>query len=145
MVMIGHQAHQIHDLAPSKGWPNQGSCISCTCKIPIIHTHGMRFFPMFTTITTYPYIAQLTTSPFLWGWDFNHWVKWMLHYPLRPHMHNNPIRKLNMTKPPDSLNESNTSANRFKIFCKSAMPSISNFMINTGCHTSFKWEIKFGC
>jgi hypothetical protein len=27
----------------------------------------------------------------------------------------------------------------------SPMPSTSSTMINTGCHTSFRWEIKFGC
>jgi hypothetical protein len=40
---------------------------------------------------------------------------------------------------------SNTSSNRFRIFYRSPMPSTSNAMINTRCHTSFRWEIKFGC
>jgi hypothetical protein len=100
---------------------------------------------MFNTVTTEPYIAQPTTTPFRWGWDFNHWVPWMLHYPLRPHRKNHPMLKLKLTKPPGSLNESNTSTNRFRIFCRSPMPSTSSAMINIGCHTSFRWEIKFGC
>jgi hypothetical protein len=43
------------------------------------------------------------------------------------------------------IEQSNTSTNRFRIFCRSPMPSTSSAMINIGCHTSFRWEIKFGC
>ena len=100
---------------------------------------------MFNTVTTELYIAQPATAPFMWGWDFNHWVPWMLHYHFRPHRKNHPYRKLKLTKPLGSLNESITSSNRFRIFCRSPMPSTSTAMINTGCHTSFRWEIKFGC
>jgi hypothetical protein len=50
-----------------------------------------------------------------------------------------------LTKPPGSLSGSNTSTNRFRIFYRSPMPSTSSTMINTGCHTSFRWETKFGC
>jgi len=105
----------------------------------------MRVFPMFNTVTTEPYIAQPTTTPFRWGWDFNDWVPWMLHYPLRPHKQNHPMLKPKSTKPPSSLNESSTSANMFKIYCISLMPSTSNAMINMEFPTSFSWVIKFGC
>jgi hypothetical protein len=50
-----------------------------------------------------------------------------------------------VTKTPISLRGSNTSSNRFRIFYRSPMPSTSSAMINTGCHTSFRWETKFGC
>jgi hypothetical protein len=100
---------------------------------------------MFNTTTTEPYIAQPTTTPFRWGWDFNHWVPWMLHYPLRPPRKTRRMLQLELTKPPDSLSGSNTSTNRFRIFYRSPMPSTSSAMINTGCHTSFRWETKFGC
>jgi hypothetical protein len=105
----------------------------------------MRVFPMFNTATTNPYISQLTTTPFRWGWDFNHWVPWMLHYPLRPPRKTRHMLQLELTKPPGSLRRSITSTNRFMIFYRSPMPSTSNSMINTGCHTSFRWETKFGC
>jgi hypothetical protein len=95
--------------------------------------------------TTEPYITQLTTTPFRWGWDFNHWVPWMLHYPLRPPRQTRRMLQLNMTKRLGSLSGSNTSANRFRIFYRSSMPSTSSSMINTGCHTSFRWATKFGC
>jgi hypothetical protein len=49
-----------------------------------------------------------------------------------------------MTKPPSSLSGSNTSTNMFRIFYRISMPSTSRTMINTECHTSFKWETKFG-
>jgi hypothetical protein len=100
---------------------------------------------MFNTVTVDPYIAPPTISHFKWGWDVNHWVPWMLHYPLRTHRKNHPMHKLKPTKPPCSLNESNTSINIFRIFYISSMPSTRSTMINTRCHTSFSWEIKFGC
>jgi hypothetical protein len=59
-------------------------CTSYACIIPTTPAPGMRVFPMFNTTITNPYIIQLTTYPFKWGWDFNHWVPWMLHYPLWP-------------------------------------------------------------
>jgi hypothetical protein len=49
-----------------------------------------------------------------------------------------------LTKPPNSLIKSITSSNKFMIFYKIPMPSINNAMINTGCHTSFRWETKVG-
>jgi hypothetical protein len=100
---------------------------------------------MFNTITTNPYKAQPATTPFRWGWDFNHWVPCMLHCPLHPHRKSRPMYKLNPTKPPSSLNESITSSNRLRIFCKSPMPSTRSSMINAGCHMIFRWAIKFGC
>jgi hypothetical protein len=69
----------------------------------------------------------------------------MLHYPLRTPRKICPMLQLKLTKPPGSLSGSNASANRFMIFYRSPMPSTSNAMINTGCHTSFRWETKFGC
>ena len=100
---------------------------------------------MLNTVVKNPYIAQPTTSPFRWGWDFNHWVPWMLHYPLHLHGKIHPMLKLKPKNPPDSLNESSTSTNWFGIFYRSPMPSTSSTMINIECHTSSRWEIKFGC
>jgi hypothetical protein len=99
---------------------------------------------MFNIITIESYIAEPTISPFRWGLDFNHWVPWILHYPLRPRMHNHPMHKPKSKKPLGSFNQSNTSANMFRIFCRSPIPSTRNTMINTGFHTCFRWEIKFG-
>jgi hypothetical protein len=100
---------------------------------------------MFTIVTIEPYIAQPTTTPFRWGQDFNHWVPWMLHHPLRAYRKNHPMHKPKLTKPPGSLNQSSTSTNMFRIFFRSLIPSTSNAMINTGSHTSFRWELKFCC
>jgi hypothetical protein len=100
---------------------------------------------MFSITTIEPYIAQLVTTPFRWGWDFNHWVPWMLHYPLRPPRKTRRMLQLELKKPHSSLNGSITSSNRFMIFYRSPIPSTSSAMINTGCHTSFRWETKFGC
>jgi hypothetical protein len=100
---------------------------------------------MFNTTTTNPYIAQSTTTPFRWGWDFNHWVPWMLQYPLWPPRQTHRMLQLELTKPPGLLSGSNTSTTRFKIFYRSPIPSTSRAMINIECHTSFKWETKFGC
>jgi hypothetical protein len=69
----------------------------------------------------------------------------MLHYPLRSPQSTHLLLQLKLTKPPSSLSGSNTSANRFRISYRSLMTSISNTMINTGCHISFKWARKFGC
>jgi hypothetical protein len=100
---------------------------------------------MFNTAKPDPYIAQSTTSPFRWGWDSNHWIPWMLHYPLRPPRPTRPMLWMTLKKPQDSLSESSTSTNRFNIFYISPMPSTRSAMINTRCHTSFRWETKFGC
>jgi hypothetical protein len=100
---------------------------------------------MFRIDTTEPYIAQSTTTPFKWGWDSNHWVPWMLHYPLHPPQSTHPLLQRKLENPPCSLSGSSTSANRLKIFYRNLMPSTSSAMINIGCHISFKWEINFGC
>jgi hypothetical protein len=99
---------------------------------------------MFNTARIEPYIAQPTTTPFRWGWDFSHWVPWMSHYPLRPPRKTHPMLKLKLKKELSSLNGSGTSTNRFMIFYRNPMPSTSNAMINIACHTSFRWETKFG-
>jgi hypothetical protein len=100
---------------------------------------------MFITTTIEPYIAQPTTTPFRWCWDFNHWVLWMFHYPLQPPRQTHRMLQLKLTKTPSSLSRSNTSTNRFRIFYRILVPSTSNAMINTKCHTNFGWETKFGC
>jgi hypothetical protein len=100
---------------------------------------------MFKIATTKPYIAQPATTPFRLGWDSNHCVPWMLHYLLRPTRLIHLLLQLKLTKPPGSLSGSSTSANTFKIFYKSLMPSTSNVMINTRCHISFRLETKCGC
>jgi hypothetical protein len=69
----------------------------------------------------------------------------MLHCPLGSPRKTRRMLQLQLTKPPGSLSGSGTSANRFRIFYKSPMPSTSNAMINIRCHTSFRWETKFGC
>jgi len=79
-------------------------CMFYACTIPSTSTHGMRFFLMFSIVTIEPYIFQPTTCPFRWGWDFNHWIPWMLHNPLCPHRKNHPMHIQNPTKPPGSLN-----------------------------------------
>ena len=94
--------------------------------------------------TTEPYIAQLATTPFRWGWDSNHWAPWMLHYPLWPPKKTRRMLQLQLTKPPGSLSGSNTYTNRFRISYKSLMTSTSSTMINIRCHISFKWETKCG-
>ena len=105
----------------------------------------MRVFPMFNIATNDPYIAQPTTILFRWGWDSNHLVPWMLHYPWRPPQPTRPLLHLKLTKPPGSLSGSNTSANRFNISYRSPMESTSSAMINIGCHISFRWVTKFRC
>jgi hypothetical protein len=69
----------------------------------------------------------------------------MFHYPLLPPRKTQGMLQLHLTKPPSSLNRSNTSTNKFRIFYRIPMPCISNAMINFGCHTSYGWEKKFGC
>ena len=100
---------------------------------------------MLNIATIKPYIAQPATTPFKWDWDSNHWVPWMLHYPLRPPRTTHPLLQLKLTKPPGSLSGSSTSANRFRISYKSPMTSTSSAMINIGCHISFRCATKFGC
>ena len=95
--------------------------------------------------TTKPCIAQPAIAPFRWGWDSNHWVPYMLHYPLRSPRPTHLLLQLKLTKPPSSLSRSNTSANRFRISYRSLMTSTNNAMINIGCCISFRWGINFGC
>jgi hypothetical protein len=92
-----------------------------------------------------PYISQPSTTPFRWGWDFNHWVPCMLHYPLGPPRKTHCMLQVKLTKPPCSLSGSNTFTNSFKIFYRSPITSTRNTMINIRCHTSLRWETKFGC
>jgi hypothetical protein len=121
------------------------SCTSYVCTIPSTLAPGMRVFPIFKIATTEPYISQTTTTPFRWGWDFNHWVPWMFHYPLWSSRKTRHMIQMQLTKPASSLSRSNTSTNMFKIFYRGPIPSTINAMINIGCHTSFRWETKFGC
>jgi hypothetical protein len=67
----------------------------------------------------------------------------MLHYLLQPQK-NILMLILRLTKPPDSLKGFNKSANKSMRFCRNPMLSTSNSMINTGCHTSFRWETRYG-
>jgi hypothetical protein len=120
------------------------SYISHTCTIKNSPAHGMRVFPMSSIATTEPFITQLATTPFMWGWDSNHWAPWMLHYPWRPPWLTHPLLHQKLTNPPVSLSGSNTSTNRFRIFYRSLMPSTSSAMINIGCHIIFRWATKFG-
>jgi hypothetical protein len=100
---------------------------------------------MFNIATIEPSISQLTTSPFRWGWDSNHWEPWMFHFPIWALWMNLPLIQMKLKNPPSSLSGSNTSANRLKIFYKSLIPSKSSAMINIGFHISFMWDTKFGC
>jgi hypothetical protein len=95
--------------------------------------------------TTEPCIAQLVTAPFRWGWDSNHWVPYMLHFPLRSPRPTPLLLELRLTKPLGSLRGSNTSTNRFRISYRSPMTSTSNAMLNIEFHISFRWATKFGC
>jgi hypothetical protein len=105
----------------------------------------MRVFPMSNIATNKPYIDQLTTTPFRWGWDSSHWAPWMLHYPWKTPWSTHPLLHQKLTKPPSSLSGSSTSFNRFSIFYRSPMPSTINTLINSRCHISFRWVTKFGC
>jgi hypothetical protein len=69
----------------------------------------------------------------------------MLHFPLRSPRLTHILLQLKLTKPPDSLSRSNTSANKFRISYISPMTSTNNAMINIGCRISFRWATKFGC
>jgi hypothetical protein len=121
------------------------SYISYTCTTQNIPAHGIRVLPMSSIATIDPYIDQLATTTFRWGLYSNHWAPWMLHYPWRPPQLTHPLLHHMMTNPPSSLSGSNTSANWFKIFYKSLIPSTNNTMINIGCHISLRCETKFGC
>jgi hypothetical protein len=100
---------------------------------------------MFNIAITELSIARLTTTPFRWGLGFQPLVPLMSHYPLRPHRKNLPMFNQRSTKPPSLLNGFSTSTNRSMIFCRNPMLSTSSAMINIGCHTSFRWETRFGC
>jgi hypothetical protein len=47
------------------------------------------------------------------------------------------------TKPPDSLSGFSTSANMSMRLFRKPMLSTSSTMINTGYHTSFRWEMRY--
>lgn len=90
-------------------------------------------------------ITQLSTTPFRWAWDFNHWVPLMLHFPLQLHRKKLYMFNLNLKKLPSLMNEFNISMRRSMIYYKKLILSANDAMINTQCHTNFKWEIRFGC
>jgi hypothetical protein len=100
---------------------------------------------MFNTTTTNIFIARMNKVPSRWGWDFNHWVPLMSHNPLHPHRHNYPMLNMRPKNPPNFLNEFSTSKNMSIIFYIKTMLSTNNTMINIGCHTSFRWETRYGC
>ena len=77
--------------------------------------------------------------------DSNHWVPSMLHLPLWSTRPTHSLHQLKLTKPPNSLNRSSTSTNKFRISYRSPMTSTNNAMINIRCRISFKWVTKFGC
>jgi len=52
---------------------------------------------------------------------------------------------LRLIEQPNLLNESNTSNNKFIIFYIKPIPSTSSATINIRYHTSFRWEIRYGC
>jgi hypothetical protein len=68
----------------------------------------------------------------------------MFHYLLRPPQLTHILLQLKLKNPLGSLNGSSTSANRFKIFYRSPIPSTKSSMINIGCHIKFRWETKCG-
>jgi hypothetical protein len=82
--------------------------------------------------------------PFRWVWDFNHWVPLMLHYTLHPQRKNHPMLNMRKPKPLSLLNELRTSGDRSMIFYRNPMLSANSAMINTECHTSFRWETRSG-
>jgi hypothetical protein len=102
----------------------------------------MIVLPMFSIATTGLSIAPPNIAPFRWGCDSNPWVPLMLHYLLQPHRQTLPMFNLRWTKPPDSLSRFSTSTNKSMRFCRKPMLSTSNAMINTGYHTSFRWETR---
>jgi hypothetical protein len=105
----------------------------------------MRVFPKVQHNYNRAIHSSTDHNPFRWGWDFNHWVPWMLHYPLRPPRKNRRMLQLELKNPLGSLSRSSTSSKKFRIFYRSPMPSTRNAMINTRCHASFRLETKFGC
>jgi hypothetical protein len=58
---------------------------------------------------------------------------------------NNPMLNLRQTKTPSLLNEFNTSYIKSMIFYRNPILSTNNAMINTWCHTNFRWEIRSDC
>jgi hypothetical protein len=84
-------------------------------------------------------------NPFQVGFGFQPSGPMDVALPLAPPRKTHPMLKLKPKKLPSSLSGSNTSSNRFRIFYKTPMKNTRSAMINTKCHTSFRWEIKFGC
>jgi hypothetical protein len=99
---------------------------------------------MFNMATTWLSIAPPDISHFRWGWDSNPLVPLMSHYLLQPHKKNIPMFCLRLINPTDSLSGFITSSNRSMRFSRKLMLSTSNTMINSGYHTSLRWETRFG-
>lgn len=64
--------------------------------------------------------------------------------PLLKHRKNLPMLKPRLIRKQNLLNGSITSNNDSMIFCIKLMPSASNYMINIGFCTSFRWVITYG-
>jgi hypothetical protein len=100
---------------------------------------------MFNTTTIEPYIAQPTTTPFRWGWDFNHWVPWMLHYPLHPPRKTRRMLQLKLTKPPRFIERIQHIHQQVQDILQKSNAKYKQHHDQHRCHTSFRWETKFGC
>jgi hypothetical protein len=76
--------------------------------------------------------------------DSNPWVPLMLHYLLKTHRQYIPMFSMRPTKPPYSLRKFSTCTNKSMRFCRKPLIRTSNAMIDTVCHTSFRWETRSG-
>lgn len=119
------------------------SCTYYVCITLSSHEHGMRSLPMCNTTTTKLSIARQAVAPFKGVWEFNHcaWLMFSLLMPL--HRHNPHMYSQRLIKQLGLFKTFNTSANSFTTSWINPVASISNDMINIGCHMSFRWVIWF--
>lgn len=115
----------------------------CTRTTQSIHAHGMRASPMFNSNTTKLSTAWLATILFRWAWDSSHYVPLMWPCHLQLLMQIQLMSSPKQIRKTTSLRTSNIFSSRSMTFWRNQMPSTNNDMINIGCHTSFRWEIKF--
>ncbi len=84
-------------------------------------------------------------SPFQVGLGFQPLCPIDVAMPLAATHMNSAHVQSETDKAPTSLSASNIFASSSMTFLRNQMPSTSSDMINTGCHTSFRWATKSGC
>lgn len=97
---------------------------------------------MSNNATINPSIAQLTTTPFRWGWDSSHYVPVMWPYNLKLLRQIRLMSNVNMTVLTTSLSVFSTSSIRSITYWIKAMTNTICVMINIQCHTSFGYICK---